>query len=101
MHARVRVPRRVGHGCGMSRGPLSGPEDVVRGGAVGPRPRLGGVGEGEPRGVNDAVASYQGDGHLGRLPDPQPFAAELGDVRDYAQHGFLASETFFGLFYWL
>ena len=67
-----------------------GSHDIVGGEAVGPRPGLRGVGEGEPGVVDDPVVPHQRHRHLGRLPDPAPSATEGGDVRHDAEHAFLA-----------
>lgn len=49
--------------CGVS-GVLGGPQDVLHGGAVGAGARLGGVREGQPRRVDNAVVTHQRHGHL-------------------------------------
>lgn len=63
-----------------------GSEDGAGRAAVGPRPRLGGVGEGEGGGVDDAVVAHQRDGHLDGLADPAPALPEGRDVWDHTQH---------------
>ena len=80
----------------MSQGRIV-PHDVLDGGAVSPGTRLRGVGEGQARGVDDAVVPHQGDGNLGGLPDPLPAAAELGDVGHDAQHVLLTPVHGLGL----
>lgn len=67
------------------------PQDGPGGAAVGPRARLGGVGEGEGGGVDDAVVADQRDRHLDRLPHPAPALPEGRDVRHHAQDALAAS----------
>jgi hypothetical protein len=103
MHAPVRVPGRLlGDGSlalrlGDGGGALPLAHDLVGGHALGPRPRLRGVREGQPRRVDDAVVPDQRDGDLGGLAHPQPLAPELGDVGHHAQHGLLAAVHRLGL----
>ena len=71
--------------------------DVLGGRAVRPGARLGRVGEGQPGGVDDAVAADERNGDLGGLSNPLPPASEEGDVRHDADHALLAAEHRLGL----
>ena len=75
-------------GCRQRR---VGPHYVVHRRAVRSRTGLGSVGEGQARGVDDAVVADQTDGDLGRLSHPLPTTSELTDVRNHAQHVLLTS----------
>lgn len=90
MHTCVRIPRGFRDDGTVSGRPLARSHDLVSRHAVRTGTRLRGVRERKTCRVDYPVIPYQRDRHLSRLPDPQPLAAELGNVWDYAQHGFLA-----------
>lgn len=48
------------------------------------------VGEGECRGVDDAVVAHQSDGNLDGLPDPAPSLTERRDIRNHAENALAA-----------
>lgn len=96
MHSRVRIPgiirkRRLGHSLtGRSH-------DIVRRGTVRPRARLGRVRKRQTSRVDNSVVPNQRNGHLRRLPNPQPLASKLRNVRHDAQHRFLTTIHSLGL----
>lgn len=82
---------------GADRGEGTAHHDLLRGRTMRSWAWFWRVGESESRGIDDSITSHKGDGDLGGLANPQPFATKGGNVGDDAEHALLTTEHCFRL----